>query len=260
MNLCTFIAPLTGFKLCRGSLSTPAKKIHRALVCTLPVIALSLTSGCSNTPHAPDWQVNAFSASERAMHAQLTGEARVENLEWNRARSEIARTGQLQRLATLELLRCAGRIASLQVADCPAYTAVQKDAAAATHAYAQYLIGDALSPSTIALLPAVQQPTARAIQSASGTTKPAVTPPPNLAEIKDPLSRLVAAAALWRSGMATPSVVDQAVDTASHQGWRVPLIAWLNVQGQQAHDRGDALQAQAVKRRLQLIEQNGQIK
>jgi hypothetical protein len=74
-----------------------------------------------------------------------------------------------------------------------------------------------------------------------------------LAKIEDPLSRLVGASALFKSGGATVSVVALAVDTASDQGWRRPLIAWLNVQADQAKAAGDAATEARVRRRLSLI-------
>ena len=49
-----------------------------------------LLAGCGNTPPAPDWQMNAKGAMERAQEAYLSGNARVEKLEWDRARAEIA--------------------------------------------------------------------------------------------------------------------------------------------------------------------------
>ena len=48
-----------------------------------------------------------------------------------------------------------------------------------------------------------------------------------MAAIQDPLSQLVAAGVLFRSGRATPGVIATAVNTASERGWRRPLLAWL---------------------------------
>ena len=74
-----------------------------------------------------------------------------------------------------------------------------------------------------------------------------------LAAIKDPLSQLVAAGVLFRSGRATPAVITQAVDTASARGWRRPLLAWLKVQQQRAQSAGDANAAAALQRRIDLV-------
>ena len=53
-----------------------------------------------------------------------------------------------------------------------------------------------------------------------------------LARIDDPQSRLIAAGVLFRQGRADPGVIALAIDTASAQGWRRALLAWLQVQAQ----------------------------
>jgi len=75
-----------------------------------------------------------------------------------------------------------------------------------------------------------------------------------LAAIEDPLARLVAAAVLLRTGRAGPEVVVRAVDTASAQGWRRPLLAWLDVQLRGAQGAGDAEAAERIRRRIRLVE------
>jgi len=44
----------------------------------------------------------------------------------------------------------------------------------------------------------------------------------------------------------------QAIDTASDQGWRRPLLAWLGVQAQRAEAAGDAQEEQRIRRRIAL--------
>ena len=72
--------------------------------------------------------------------------------------------------------------------------------------------------------------------------------------IADPLSQLVAAAVIFRSGRASPALLQQAVDTASSQGWRRPLLAWLGVQLQVAEKGGDAEAAERLRRRIALTQ------
>jgi hypothetical protein len=42
------------------------------------------------------------------------------------------------------------------------------------------------------------------------------------------------------------------MDTASAQGWRRPLLAWLNVQAQRAEQGGDSEEAARLRRRIAL--------
>ena len=55
--------------------------------------AAVLFSACSSKPPVPDWQMNAQASVGKATAAYLSGHARVEKLEWDRARAEIARAG-----------------------------------------------------------------------------------------------------------------------------------------------------------------------
>ncbi|HYW57937.1 MAG TPA: hypothetical protein VE934_13310 [Polaromonas sp.] len=195
---------------------------------------------CSSGPKAPDWQMEAKSAMERSVNAYMEGNSRVEAMEFGRARSEVSSTGRADLMARAELLRCASRVASLVLEPCAGFERLRQDAPAAERAYADYLAGK-LQPQDAALLPAAQR------ASATGDVA-------SLKGIADPLSQLVAAGVLFQTGRASPAVVQQAVDTASSQGWRRPLLAWLGVQAQLADKAGDASEAARLRRRIALTE------
>ena len=206
---------------------------------------LAVLAGCAGKPPAPDWQLNAYSASDRAVQAYLDGRQRVESAEFARARSEIARTGDAAQLARLELLRCAAQVASLDLAPCTRFDALAQDATPTERAYARYLAGRA-DPADVALLPQAQQAAARA-----GPEQAAAV----IAGQSDPLAQLVAAGARFARGQASPQLVQLAVDTASRQGWRRPLLAWLGVQEKLAEGRGDEPQAARLRRRMAIVNQ-----
>jgi len=206
---------------------------------------LCLLASCASHPPPPDWQLNAKVASERSVAAYLSGNGRVEAQETERARSEIARTGRADLLARVELTRCAAQAASLVFEPCAAFDALRADAAAPERAYADYL-GARLQPQDIALLPEPQRSVA-----AGGPNDAA-----NIAAlraIEDPLSRLVAAAVLFEAGRADPQVIVIAIDTASSQGWRRPLLAWLGVELRRAEQAGASEEAQRLRRRIELV-------
>lgn len=211
----------------------------RSLVTAAAVLALA---ACGNTPPAPDWQMNAKASAERATQAWLTGDQRVEAAEFTRARREVASTGQPALLARVELLRCAGRVAALDLGPCAGSDALAADAAPAEQAYARYLVGRSTAADAT-LLPEVHRP------FAAGSASPDAA----LAAIADPLSRMVAAGVLFQRSQATPGVIAQAVDTASAQGWRRPLLAWLKVQQAQAQAGGAADEVARIQRRIDLV-------
>ncbi len=206
-------------------------------------LAATTLVACGNTPPVPDWQMSAKGALERAQQAYLVGNSRVELAEFAKARAEVASTGRVDLLARLELSRCATRVASLVLEECAGYHMLVADAPAPERAYAAYLRGRG-TPQEAALLP--QQH--RAVAGA-----PAGAAAPDLTGIADPLDRLVAAAVLLQTGRADPSTLGVAVDTASAQGWRRPLLAWLGVQAQRAQQAGDTEQASRIRRRIDLV-------
>ncbi len=203
------------------------------------LLATLLLAGCASRPPVPDWQGQAHRALQAAVAATLDGETRVAEAEMARVRSEIARTGQPALLARAELVLCAARVASLDLDGCPAYMALAQDAGPAEQAYAAYLYGKASSAQR-ALLPAQHQGVA-----AGG---------PLSGALSDPLARLLASAVLLRQGRATPGDVDAAVQAASDQGWRRPLLAWLGAQLRGAQAAGDADAAQRIRRRIALVD------
>ena len=66
------------------------------------------------------------------------------------------------------------------------------------------------------------------------------------------MSRLVATGVKLRQARVTPGEIAAAVDIASAQGWRRPLLAWLGVQAKLAEAAGDAGALRAIRRRIEL--------
>ena len=209
---------------------------RRALAAAVMAIGLA---GCSSQPPAPDWQGNAKGSIERSVAAYLTGDTRIEAAEFDRARSEVARTGRPDLVARIELMRCAAHVASLVFDDCPGFEALRAQAEPAQRAYVDYLAGRA---ADVALLPPAQQTGAGA---GSGDM---------LKAIDDPLSRLVAIGVRMRANRIDPAAITLAIDTASEQGWRRPLLAWLNVQLKRAEAAGADDDVQRLRVRIVLVE------
>jgi hypothetical protein len=201
----------------------------------LAACALALAS-CAGGPPAPEWEATAHGGLKGFQSAYLAGRTPAAEQEFARARSALAATGRADLVARAELVRCAARVASLDFDDCPGFEALAADAAPAERAYARYLAGKA-QEADIALLP----------EHHRGVS------PGSLAAIADPFARLVAAGVLFRQGAATPAGIALAVETASAQGWRRPLLAWLGVQAKRAEDAGDRTAAEAIRRRMRLV-------
>jgi len=200
------------------------------------ILTLVLTA-CASHPLPPDWQAGAYSGLKSFSTDHLSGNTRLADFEFSRARNELARTGRFERVARAELVRCAVQVASLEFNDCPGFTALAPDAGDAERAYADFLTGKTVDSK---LLPphygAIVQGHKDALRS-----------------LEDPLARLIGAGVLMRSGRLLATDIDLAVDTASDQGWRRALLAWLGVQAEYAERNGNANLAALARRRIELV-------
>jgi len=208
---------------------------------------VAVVAGCAGGPPVPDWQANARSAMDQATAAYLSGDSAAAARAFATAREQISRTGRPELLARAELMRCAAQVASLVFEACAGFETLRADAAAPERAYAEHLAARPLPRTDIERLPPAQQAAAAAV--AGGEASAA-----SLQGIDDPLSRLIAAAVLFQAGKASPATIALAADTASAQGWRRPLLAWLEVQALRAERAGAAGEAQRLRRQIQVVQ------
>jgi hypothetical protein len=207
-------------------------------------LALALLAACAGRP-VVDWQLTSKAAIDRSVAAYLSGDSALAAQQFELARREVARTGRADLLARIELIGCAARVASLQFEACEGFEKVRHEAPAPERAYADFLAAR-LRPQDIDLLPRPQQALAVAGSSPDAAAQ--------LQRIEDPFSRLVAAAVLLESGRTDPAAMQTAVDTASAQGWRRPLLAWLNVQALRAEKAGAHDEAERLRKRIGLVQ------
>lgn len=203
-------------------------------------LAVAFLAACGSKPLPPDWQADAKGALDASVDDYLKGHTAAAAAEFRSARSATTSTGRADYVAQVELVRCAARVASLDFDDCPGYAALAQEATPEQRAYADYLYGR-WQGLNAALLPEQHRPVL-----ASG----------QVAGVADPLSRIVAAGASFKAGRITPEGIAQAIDTASNQGWRRPLLAWLGVQVQRAEAAGDKQEAERIRRRIALASGN----
>jgi hypothetical protein len=205
---------------------------------SLIAAALVVLSGCASKPQPPAWEGDAKSSLDGYTDDFLRGDSAAADAEFARARRASASTGRFDIVAQAELVRCGVKAAALDY-ECPGFAAVANDATPAQRAYAAYLDGRWLGLNA-SLLPEQHR---------------AVVASGSLAGVADPLGRLVAAGALLKAGRITPADIATAVDTASSQGWRRPLLAWLGVQEQRARAAGDTAAVERIRRRIELASQ-----
>lgn len=207
----------------------------------LAFLAVAMLAACAGKPLPPDWQLDAKGALDGSVDDYLKGHTAAADAGFRSARSATTATGRADYVAQVELVRCAARVASLDFDDCPGYASLAGEATPEQRAYADYLYGR-WQGLNAALLPEQHRSVV-----ASG----------QVASVADPLARLVAAGAAFKAGRIGPEGIAQAIDTASNQGWRRPLLAWLGVQAQRAEAAGDAQEVERIRRRIALASGQG---
>lgn len=180
--------------------------------------AALLLAACAAGPPPPEWQLEARAALAAFERHYLEGDLRLAGSAFARLRAAVAKTGRPDLLARVELARCALRAASLEFDACPDFEALRADAGAEELQYAEYLAG-------------------------RRERVPA----------EEPLAQLVQAGVAFRAGRITPAQIAAAIEIASAQGWRRPLLAWLEVEARRAEAAGEQVAAARLRRRIAAV-------
>lgn len=231
-------------------LRKPAKpSLGQAVLGALVVIPLFITGCARSGPPTPGFLLQAQSSLSQATEAYLAGDSRRATIELSRARSLSQRSGQAPLLARIELAQCAAQVASLYWQPCVAFAPLARDSGIEEQAYHRYLLGS-LTPADLRLLPAVHQPVARALLEKPADASKVIA---QINAVEQPLSRLVAFSVLLRSGWPVESLWPSAVKTAERQGWRRPLLAWLELGITNSRSQGNEDMAQQLARQRDRI-------
>jgi hypothetical protein len=208
------------------------------------LVIILLLSACGGSLPPPDWKLNAQSGLEAYDKQYLDGNTRLAELNFDKAKAAVARSGRLDMLARIELARCATRTAALDFDACPNYAPLAAEARPGERAYAEFLAGRWSGIDTQAL------PAHYAGLLSAGNDSARLGA---LAEMKSPQARLIGAALLFKQGALSPAGIALAIDTASERGWRRPLLAWLRVEAKRAEAAGDKDAIDRLQKRIELV-------
>lgn len=205
--------------------------------------ACALAAGCATSKPVPEWQSDARSALDDFRRHYLAGDVKLAERSLVEARHHVSATGDPAMAARVELIRCAVTTAALDFTPCDNVRESVLHASGEDRAYAAFVTGNWAGLDR-ARLPAQYRGVAARADDGGRLAA--------LRAIEDPLSRLVAAGALFRQTGLPPEGVEVAVDTASAQGYRRPLLAWLRTQEKLASAAGDSALADRIRRRIEL--------
>jgi hypothetical protein len=206
-----------------------------------------LLAACAGGPMPPEWETQSHASLERFRQQYLQGNSRLAERSFEQAKTAVAATGRPELAARVELVRCALATAALDSDACAGFDAIRNEATADDQAYRAFLSGQ-WQAQDAPRLPSQYRPIASARDEAARSRA--------MQQIEDPVSRLVAAGALFGVAQLSPEGLGTAVATASAQGYRRPLLAYLNVQAKLAEAAGDSAALASLRRRIDLVYQS----
>jgi plasmid maintenance system killer protein len=207
------------------------------------LVALACLTACSSAPPSKDWSNNSYANQQLAIKYILLGESKKSQAVIAQLRKDLSLTARTDLAAKTELILCATEQAALIMPPCENFEKLKSDAKPSELAYAQFLSGQ-WNTMTVQLLPEQYQALVQHAQ-----------PESQLAGIESPLSRLIAGSVLLQKNQLSANGLELMVNTASSEGWRKPLLAWLSVQLKVFEQNQDESAATLVKRRIQMLEQ-----
>jgi len=201
--------------------------------------------------HKPAWLINGSKELETYKIGFLSGAGdTATESNFKAAVGEIKKSGNLDLLQKAWLTRMALQAAVLREMEEGDYreVAAVKQYSENDNFYA-FLKGD-ISSVDVKLLPEQYRGFAVALLNGDGLKAGRA-----IASMKDePLSRLIAAGIALRGNIENEAIILTAVETASVNGWKRALLAWLERQAACYEKKGDASNAAEVRRHIEVIE------
>jgi outer membrane lipoprotein SlyB len=223
--------------------------IRSILLISLTLAAGLALSGCANKPSPPGFLSAAQTAMARGSQAYLEGDSRRSAIEYQRAVQLLSQTGRADLIAKAVLTQCAAAVTGLEFQGCLAFDALAQDASQADQAYARLLNGE-LQAKDVVNLPDTHRQLGSAMAKFIALKGQAQ---PTEAELAAVLALALLRRYGWPDGLLWPS----GVSLAEAQGWRRPLLAWLEVGLQEKSRSGDVITRERLLRQRQRVLEPG---
>jgi hypothetical protein len=214
----------------------------------LSLLFALLICACGSATPVPDWKDNAYRQLDDYKTSFLTGKEESTEPHFIKARREIAAGNDLSLLTIAYLTKYALHTASLESFDSSEFAKLYRlEPNVSDMAYCHFLKGNFSAVDSKAL------PVRYGGVLKAAYAKDLTMAAREIAVIDDPLSRLIACGVWVQYLPSDETILQIGISTASTNGWRRPLWAYLHKL--QAHylEKGERNKAIATKERLELL-------
>jgi hypothetical protein len=208
-----------------------------------------LIAACGGTK-SPEWYLASSQQIDKFEKNYLSGEkADITELNFSKTVEEIKKSGDLDRLEKAWLTRMALSVALLKDPDSSDYKKIEAVQSVPENSnFYKFLTGDMMKVDN-ALLPNQYRKFQKALAN-----KNSAEADDAIASMKDnPISQLIAAGLAVRGKIESEAIFQVAVETASVNGWKAALLAWLERMAAFYETRGEAGKARSIHERIELI-------
>jgi hypothetical protein len=207
-----------------------------------------LICACGVAGQVPVWKEKAYSQLEEYKTSFLTGREASTEPHFEKARREIAAGNDIGLLTIAYLTKYALHAASLEPFDASEFAKLYRlEPHPSDMAYCHFLKGNfsAVDGKTL--------PTRYAGVLSAASGRDSALAGREIAAMDDPLSRLIACGVWVRYLPADEAIFQIGIATASANGWRRPLWAYLERLQSYYLENGDQAKANSVSERLKLL-------
>lgn len=216
------------------------------LSCTIFVLS------CSFPSFAPTWKDEAARHLNAYKSHFLSGSNVTAELYFSKTQNDLSSGNDVSGLAMLYLTKYALHAASLESFETSVFAKLYRLEPNAAHmSYCHFLKGNFTAVDVRALPPRY----AGVLKAALGKDLSSVLREINA--IDDPLSRLIACGVWVRYLPYDEAILQTSVATASANGWRRPLFAFLEKLQSYYLEHGDQNKAETIKLRLEILKKEG---
>ena len=212
------------------------------------LLPLLLLTGCGAKP-APLWISSGHKQLESFKQDFLTGrDSSITESHFRKAVEEIKKGGDADLLGKAWLTRMALQVAVREELEEGEYLKIESvEPVPANRNFYLLLKGDT-GQVDVSLLPEAYRPFWKAFLSRDATKAAA-----SIAAIEDPIPRLIASGLAVSHRLENDAILRTAVETASRNGWKRALSAWLERLQSYYEAAGDVKNASAIRARIDMM-------